>query len=324
MTQGGWLSRLGPVFLLLGLLVVCYPRFNRDTGGDGKHYVDLVRYFRSQIDSSALSAPFSYRVAGPLLASLLPLDPMTALNIVNLLALGVTTLLIQRIILMLSGSLESALAGSGLFIFSFPTFYYGTIAYVDPVLICSLTLFVFALCVKNQRLAVVAFLFGCLAKESMLLTTPAYFAYALRSGGTHERQVVRVAIVVGSGVIVLSAIRWLIPVGSDLRLGPSLQFLVTNSSRPFAWLSVLLSFGIPGFLLTVLLCRRVAREKLFRHAMGLPLSFGALGSIILLAATWCAAHVDGRPVWTLYPFAVPMIALMSSRSTSTERRLTTS
>src|SRR2546425_12132441 len=112
MTRGRWRASWDPLFLLLGLVLTCSPRFNRDTGGHARYYAELVRYLRGQADSSTLSAPFAYRLAGPLLASLLPLEPMTALNIVNLLALGMATLLVHRTILLLPRSVDAALAGS--------------------------------------------------------------------------------------------------------------------------------------------------------------------------------------------------------------------
>ena len=306
-----WFTYWGPAVLLLGLVVVCWPRFNLDTTGDQQQYIDVVQYLRGQTDFSTLSAPFAYRLAGPLLASLLPLEPMTALNIVNLLALGITALLIQRTILLLPRSLEAAFAGAALFVFSFPTFYYGTIGYVDPVLVLFLALFVFACCRQNHGLVATAFLLGCLAKESMLLTVPAYVAYVLlRPGHTRGRHLLRATAVIAAGATVVFAMRWLIPVGRDLSSAPSLQMVVANASRPRAWLSILLSMGIPGSLLGALLFLRIGRKQLFGHPVGLPLCLGALGSIILLAATYCAAYVDGRPVWMIYPFAVPMIALM--------------
>src|SRR5436190_675742 len=165
MLRRTWRARWGPLLLLIGLTLTCSPRFNRDTRSDQEHYVNLIRYLRGQIDASTLSAPFAYRLAGPLLASVLPLEPMTALNVVNLVALGIASLLIYRSILLLPRPFEVALAGSALFVFSFPTFYYGTIGYVDPVLILFLGLFVFAICAENRWLAATAFLLGCLAKE---------------------------------------------------------------------------------------------------------------------------------------------------------------
>ncbi len=306
-----WFTYWGPAVLLLGLVVVCWPRFNLDTGGDQQHYIDVVQYLRGQTDFSTLNAPFAYRLAGPLLASLLPLEPMTALNIVNLLALGITALLIQRTILLLPRSLEAAFAGAALFVFSFPTFYYGTIGYVDPVLILFLALFVFGCCSQKHSLIATAFLLGCLAKESMLLTVPAYVAFVWsQPRHTRMRHLMWAAAVLAAGTTVVFAMRWFIPLDHDLTRVPSLPVLFFNASRPRAWFSTLLSMGIPGSLLGVLLCLRIGRERLFGHPVGLPLCFGALGSIILLAATFCAAYVDGRPGWMFYPFAVPMIALM--------------
>ncbi len=301
----------GPTILLLGLVIVCWPRFNLDTGGDQRHYAEVVRYLRGQTDASTLSAPFAYRLAAPLLAHRLPLEPMTALNIINVLALGFTTLLIHRTVLRLPRSTQAAFIAAALFVFSFPTFYYGSIGYVDPVLIVFLALFVLGCCNRNHRLVAVAFLLGCWAKESMLLTIPAYVAFASSHPGfTRARRLILSCAVpaIGSGMVL--GMRWLIPVHQNLSHAPSLQIVMSNAERPRAWLSILLSMGIPCWVLSVLLCLKSGRRRLFGHPAGLALGLGALGVVLLLASAFCAAYVDGRPVWLVYPFALPMIAIM--------------
>jgi hypothetical protein len=307
----GWRVAWSFLFLLLGVVVMCCPRFNDENAGDTRYYVEVVSFIRGGFGPSTVSSPYAYRLAGPLLASLLPLEPLTALNVVNVMALGIAAILLHQALRVLGGSASVALAGSALFVFSFPTLWYGPIGYVDPVLILCLTVFVFALCIESDGLAAVAFLLGCLAKEWMLLAVPAYFGYALlRPSAERARAVTQSVLVVCAGATVLVAMRLLIPVVANFSIWPSVAFMMANASRPRAWLTLFLGFGVPGTLLTVLLCQRTARARLFRHRVGTPLALGALGSIGWVGLTWFAGYLDGRCVWTLYPFAVPMIGLM--------------
>ena len=85
------------LLLMLLLLCVTLPRFNRhdfaigsitSNGikelGDAGQYISIVQYFRGNLGVEALEVPFTYRPLVPLVASILPLDPMTSINLVNL------------------------------------------------------------------------------------------------------------------------------------------------------------------------------------------------------------------------------------------------
>jgi hypothetical protein len=97
---------IGITALILSLILVCYPRFNRQdigpiqkfTGkiegkpslGDSPHYTNYVNYFRGDSSIRQINLPFLYRPLAPLIASLLPIkDPMTAINVLNVFSLYV-------------------------------------------------------------------------------------------------------------------------------------------------------------------------------------------------------------------------------------------
>ena len=65
---------------------------------------------------------------------------MTAINLVNLAALLCALLFTLRNIAWLGLGFAHQMFGGALFVISFPTFYYAAIGYVDPALICFLTL----------------------------------------------------------------------------------------------------------------------------------------------------------------------------------------
>ena len=102
--------------------------------GDAAAYIQYVEALRGDVESLP-SAPFRYRPLTPLLAAPLPLGAMTAINVVNVIALAFAALGIWLTLHRLGCSDRHSSLGAGLFIVSFPTFYYGTIGYVDPLAI---------------------------------------------------------------------------------------------------------------------------------------------------------------------------------------------
>jgi len=314
--------------MLLGLVLVCLPRFDRRdlrigsfsatpsspvAMADAEHYVALIAYLRGDGGAAPLAAPFAYRLVGPLLASLLPFAPMTALNLVNLAALAAATILLDRALRRLGAAEGTIAAGCALFIFSFPTLYYGTVGYVDPVLVCFLCAFVLAISARNESLAAAALVAGCLAKETMFVVVPAYMAFVfLRSRPRTLAPLLRATVVLAAASLAALAVSHTIPVGENLSHGPSWHIVGYNLSRLRAWLSVALTFGGPGVAAAYLICRKASRDRLLRHPSGIPMVLGAAAALALTIVACAVAHLDGRPMWVLYPFSVPMIGIMAT------------
>jgi len=136
----GWI-----LILVSSLTLVCLPRFNRNdfllqkyVGSesiDAEQYILLTQYFQGQDVEAKLDAPFTYRPLVPFIASLLPLNAKTAINIINLFSLIIAVIFLFKLLQILGINFRLNIIGCCLFIFSFPVFYYGTIQYLDPVLV---------------------------------------------------------------------------------------------------------------------------------------------------------------------------------------------
>ena len=310
------------------LVLVCLPRFNMWDPGpmrgwtttsrvvpwghpiDVEGYVRLVKYFRGEAAAGELIGPFSSRPLGPALAAAIPVEPITALNLVNLASLIVTLWLLDATCGLLGLGSRARWAAALLFVLSFPTFYYGTIGFVDPVALAASAL-VLMLVLRGAPLAalVPAIAFGVLAKE-----TNAALALLLIGAGVARRSVgaatIRAAALLAAGLATFLLVQALMPSpGQDLRPLPRLAVAIENLSRPRTYLSLALSIAIPAVLAAVALWTGRARGVIPREALAVLLAGAGLSAGVYVASIF-GAYTDGRLIWSAYPFVVPIAATL--------------
>jgi hypothetical protein len=330
--SGRWRALL----FAIALVVICIPRFDRtDIGidslttlgesaasrqGDARHYVALVRYFRGEPVRHELRAPFSHRPLAPWLASRLPFRPLTSLDLVNVGALIACLAFLSATLTRLRARPRTLAIGQALFVFSFPTFYYGSIGYVDPVLLCALAATLHLLLVRRRGLAFLVFVLGCGVKESMFLMAPVLVADAWRSPRARRRLAIgRALAAVLAGCALLVVLGCALPDPTHGIQLASLEKLLMNVRRTQAWASLLLSFGAPGLLGLGLALRPARRRAVRRHPHGLPLVAGAASAVCLALYAFPAAYADGRFIWMMYPFVIPLVAIMMDENAVTVR-----
>jgi hypothetical protein len=268
--------------------------------------------------------PYCYRPLGPYLASFIPASPLTAINLLNLVALFITLVFLDRVLGLLGVGGRSRMVAGLLFIFSFPVFYYATIGFVDPLAILWATLLFYLTLRGSWWPAAVCSVLAVLTKETNLVFTPLPGAWLWL---THRRgaRLWAPAILgpVASLVAVLS-IRALAPFPEQGWFWkPSLDDLTTNLSRPRAYLSLIMTLGIPGVLAIVAIFRKQPWTSFGAPAAGL-LALGCLMASSLYAYSLVSAYADGRVIWIVYPFAIPIAASLLGSSRKSENRLANS
>lgn len=311
------------LLLVVSLLLVCLPRFNqRDwgpigkltggnlsmgMGGDSARYITYVYYLRGNARFDDLRVPFAYRPLVPLLASLLPFEAMTAINIINFLSLLIAAILLYHLLYFIGFSFYYAILGSFIFIVSFPTFYYGTVGCVDPVLILFLTMGLCFLFKKKWAYLILTVVLGLLVKETIVILIPVSVTFLILN---HEPWKLKSAMLL---IIYLGTMLVLRFVFRDLAgtnyLQVSFRSFLSNL-RVRALLSTVLTFGIPGLLSLSLLLRYSVVFKGVDKPMPLSLLFplveGVLLSVALSFYSMFSAHTDGRFIWPSYPFSIPL------------------
>jgi 4-amino-4-deoxy-L-arabinose transferase-like glycosyltransferase len=318
--------RVETVWLLLlmaSLLLVSLPRFSRNDWGplgrltgqdstvgasnDSDKYITYVHYFRGDAGFGDLVVPFAYRPVVPWLAAWLPFEAMTSINIINFLSLLTTAILLYRLSCSIGFSLRYAILASFMFVVSFPTFYYGTIGMVDPVLILFLTMGLYFSLKRQWAQLLLTVTLGCLVKETMIVLIPVSVTCLILN---REPWKLKSALLLVAYLGPLLATRLIFRglVGTNY-LQISFESFLSNL-RLRALLSVTLTFGIPGLLSLFFLFRRwVVFDGAYEPAplsILIPLAEGLLLSVILCLYSMFSAHTDGRFIWTSYPFSIPL------------------
>ncbi len=305
--------------LIVSLAIVCYPRFDRqDIGpitnlvgekngkpslGDSPYYMKYVDFFRGKAPIAEVLLPFRYRPLAPLLASLLPVEnPMTALNVTNLLCLYLALFFLFYFLKHFGFSFWYALTGGFMFSISFPTFYYGVIGLVDPVLICLFvagSYFIF-----KQRWLGFTFvlLFGALAKEIAALLIPVAVVFLWKAGRPWKA---KLAVFLLVYVVPTLLLRYLFRQDSYYHWIPSTDILARNI-RLRALLSVILTLGLPGFFFLGFVWHYKKLKQVAGEQFVTPLFAGVVVAVLLLIFSMLTAHTDGRFVWPMTVYCIPL------------------
>ena len=314
------------------LLLILSVRFDREDIGpvksiasgnkegqvfnDSQSYVKYVEYFRGAATLREVGVPFVYRPAVPLLASLLPFRPMTAINIVNAIALSGGLVLLFLFFLRRPFPFHLTIIGSLMYVVAFPTFYYGSVGFIDPVLIFLLILGMH--CIFHARwwsLPVLIFC-GVFVKETAVMLIPVAITYAVVRNDSYRMKIV---ILLLAFLIPYLTIKYIFSdVGSYVWI-PSLDRVASNI-RPRALLSTVLTFGLPGFLSLGYFLYRKQLVALLGKEFLFPILIGIMTSIALLGYSFLSAYTDGRFIWTAYPWMIPLaLAVLQVRKKSVTR-----
>ena len=327
------------LLLVLSLLVaaVTLPRFNRadylvdamtgDRAGHHEVYVGPVQWIRGKMGlygapdvpgEQLLEAPFSYRLVVPTLAAVLPFQPMTAINMLNVLFVVSAVLLLYRLQRRLAIADRDALLGCALFAVLFPTFYYSTIGWVDPVVVFAVTACLNLIYDRRHSHAALVIGFGFLAKENIVMVLPALAAGAWRTSGSWKQAVLWTMLATAIWLGLFVAVRTWVPVplhwDSHWYI-VSLEMIERNVLRSRSWLTLMLCAATVAAPFVLRKLHPLA--ELRRRAMDplwLPMWAGLAGAAAHYGYSWLVAHTDGRMFWPIFCFAIPIAIHLTSGS----------
>ena len=308
------------VFAIL-LILVTIPRFNRNdlfvsaitSGGntanlgDARYYIAYTEHFRGDQLSYELDPPFSFRPLVPFLASLLPFEPMTALNVVNVAILLISLWLLMATLEAIGFSPGLIALGLGLFVCSFPTFYYGSIGYIEPGVLCMLFLGMYGIERKRWWIFFLAVILGILTKETIVLLLPVIAVAAITSPNDRPRIALYTLaffiLYVGGTML----IRTNAPGGGSYFWSLDMGIVVMNITRPRTWISFILSTGLPAAIYVIGVFRYGGEQPFRKLFWRYRLYFiGTVTALALFAYSITSAYADGRYMWLSYPFTIPL------------------
>jgi hypothetical protein len=301
------------------LTIICLPRFDQNNfwivkkivgnkGHLGEYnpdvaaYIDMVKYFRSEItlENSEILKPFSYRIVPTFLASLLPYKALTSLNVVNMIFNYLSLFYLFKIFKKLKININSQFISTGLFIFSFPMFYYGSSGVIDPVLISFLTIGIYLILNDKYRSIVVLTYISAMVKETAIILIPFYYFY----NKSKKLNFIKTSVLFFAFITsTFFYAREVIQLPDVHNFTPSWDFVKDNLYRPRAYITYVLSY-IYLLPLVYLGIRKIEKSNLkLSLIVGLILGNG------IYAYSFIAAYPDGRLIWPAYPFTIVLIGL---------------
>jgi hypothetical protein len=316
------------------LIAVSLPRFNRTdhgfsnlTGGsndrfiaddgavyehlsDARCYLELVKYFRNYDHASRnlLTPPFCYRPLPSLIASIFPFNEMTSLNILNILFLIGALLIIERILSKLDISNKSKYSALFLFVVSFPTFYYGTIGYIDPAFIFFLSLGFYFFLQERSIPLVITVLIGTFAKEGIAILLPVVLIRLIEKKFERKTLITIISCFIAF-VAATVAVRTLFNSGDQYVWVPNREYILYNLGRLRTPFSISVTFGIPGILALLYLVESFKNNYFKQLPYFWYFTTGFVFSILFCLFGVVSVSSDGRYVWPVYIFTIPLSAL---------------
>lgn len=283
-----WLG-LFIAFALLSLAVM-WAHWGR-TVEDSLAYFNTARYLRGELPAAELRAPFPYRLLVPALAAAIPGDLRHTFASVNWLSISLAATVLGWTVSRVGGSSRQIVGAGLLLILSVPTFWYASFLLTDPGAIAARVVFVAGVVSGQPWLALAGGLTATAVREENILLL--FWLLAFRRVG-----IVPGLLALAAAGLWLIAVRWwIMPALPRYVWVPSLATLVTALHD----VRSLLSIGGAALLvvpLALLGWRRAPAAlqpvKSLLLLMALPPAYAAL-----------SVRVDGRAIWSLYPFLIP-------------------
>lgn len=304
--------------LFSGLVLICIPRFNRqDLGlsltpggkpatevlGDAAQYMSFVKYFRGEPQTPPLRPPFAYRPLAPFIASYLPFDEMTSINLVNFGGLLLALFFIYKTLIKLNFGFNLSILGCCLFVFAFPTFYYSTIGFIDPVMMGFTSASTYFILAREWPWFFLTLGLGLLSKETTIIILPVLILFLLFIEDTLKKKLIIICFAVIESLLILYFVRAFSLVSLQTMVWkPSIAQFIKNASRNRSYLSFALTLGIPGIISLVGLFRY--RRQIIIHLY--PMLIGFFMSILLFVFAMFTAYADGRFIWPSVIFTIPI------------------
>lgn len=307
-----------PFTLFICLLVVVSFRFNRNDLvikrplNDAAYYIANVQTYRGETPAFRYKGPFNERILVTLVAAALPFEPLTAINLSNILFLLLALFFLYRLLQTYQIHDRQIWLGMYLFVFSFPTFYYSTIGYTDPGVLAMLFVGTYAIFTDKYGLFILAVVVGTLAKEVVVMLFPVVVTYALCRSNYRWLGIALVSLLLF--ISLTFVIKSLVSEGGNQPfywkpLSHRFQF---NLARPNFYISTLLGLGIPWLLCLVLIIKNF-RVVTNYWKVDAPLWVGTLFSFLPWLYMIFSAFPDGRIFWVSYCFPISLAMVWSDR-----------
>lgn len=312
------------ILILLGVFIILIGsvRFNRNDFGisnltvpdssydpiksnDAIRYINMTDYYKGTEDPEILIPPYTTRVLVPFIASKLPFATDTSINIINFAAMIFSLFILYYTLVFYKLPTRFIYSGCFLYVFSFPTFYYGTVTYVDAVLLFFLFLSFYFMLTGRIFYLIISLMLGTCVKESMILLIPVFFVNSLLRKDKLSLVFLKTFTLLIIYFLTIYFLHMIKPNNLSYLWIPSYEVFISNVIRPRTFASFILTFGIPGILSSFFIYYFFIKDKSFLK-INLTLISGLFISFCLWSYSVISAYSDGRFIWPSIVFSLPM------------------
>ena len=297
------------------------PRFNgnqmivKQAPYDAKYFENYVEFFRENPLKTELRPATNWRFLVPLVASYLPFSALTSINLTNCIFLALGLFIFYYALQFLNIPSIKKWQSIWLFLFSFPMFYYSSIAYVDTALFLFIAISIYATFKSKEWLFILAILLGLCVKETIAISIPFYLFYHFKNNRKSAFLVTFFSLILYA--IGLYFIRKFAPNSIETTRNNfwtfNLESAAVNFYRFNSWFSLILSFGLVGLLLIKKLWSKTFTE-IFKNQLVLACLASIGSAFFLYFLSYISTIADGRIIWLSY-FYMLIIINSSSRIT---------
>jgi hypothetical protein len=292
-------------------MTMVLPRFNgnqllvKQEPYDLKYFKAYVEYFRDQPLTAPLRPATNWRFLVPYLASKIPFDAVTSINLVNCVFLILSLVVFYKTLELLKVEPNKIWQSLWLFILSFPMFYYSTIGYVDASLFFFIALSIYFTITNKPGLFLLSILLGLCVKETVAMAIPFYLFYHLKTDRKKAIYTSMLAII--SFVILFYLIKKIAPVSIEGSENNFWKFDLANMKNNFfrinTWLSFILSFGFLG-LVFLIETRKLSTYKILGNQLILSCLVCMAGAFFFYSLSYFSTVADGRVIWLTYFYLI--------------------
>lgn len=270
---------------------------------DSYTYVQYVNYYNGKDVESEVTKPYSFRFLIPLIASLLPFDSFTSLNLICLSTEILGLLFLMKVLALIGFKDKTVFITSLLYAFSFPIFYYGVVGLLDAPAIFLIILGVFLTLRKHLIPLIITMIIAAMVNEKAILLLPFYFFFNIKEIG-FKRSFINSALIFVAFLVVSLIVRAnTINADSTFMWTVNSSSLIDNLTRLRTYISLALTGGVP-LLIFALTYKTID----FKQSHTFAFAMGAVFVVIMILYSLTAAYTDGRFAWYLYPFLLPLCA----------------
>ncbi len=270
---------------------------------DSYNYVQYVNYYNGKDVEREVTKPYSFRFLVPFIASLLPFDSFTSLNIICLSTEILGLIFLMKVLALLGFTPKTIFITSFLYAFSFPVFYYGVVGLLDAPAIFLIILGIYLTIRKQLIPLIITMIIAAMANEKTILLLPFFFFFNIKEIGFKRSfinsTIIFIAFVTTSLIVRANTIN----ADSSFIWELSSTALIDNLTRIRTYISLALTGGIP-LLIFALSYKYIDFKQSHKFALGM----GAIFVMLMIIYSLTAAYTDGRFAWYLYPFLLPLCA----------------